>query len=95
MCLFKIYIFNKNLTFLNNCASLIRACDIKFSFISEFIKYFIFRVLKNVIIAIIQIKTRDLHFCNFNFNVVTTNIKLKLFSFFLRDNFVFFDIRRI
>ena len=50
---FTIYIFNENLTFSNNCASLIKACDIKFSFDFKFIKYFISRVLRNVTIAII------------------------------------------
>ena len=89
---FTICIFNENLIFSNNYAFLIRTCDIKFSFAFEFIKHFIFRVLKNVIIAIVQIKTRDFRFCNFNFNVVITNIKFELFLFFLRDDFVFFDI---
>ena len=92
---FTICIFNENLIFSNNCAFLIKACDIKFFSAFEFIKHFIFRVLKNVTIVIVQIKTRDLRFRNFNFNVVTTNIKFKLFSFLFRDNFVFFNIQRI
>ena len=92
---FTICIFNENLIFLNNCASLIRTCDIKFFSVFKFIKHFIFRVLKSVIIVIVQTKTRNLCFRNFNFNVVTTSIKLKLFSSFFRDDFIFFDILRI
>ena len=48
---FTIYIFNENSTLLNNYAFLIKICDIKFSFTLKFIKHFISRVLKNVIIA--------------------------------------------
>ena len=92
---FTICIFNEDSTFSNNCASLIKVCDIKFSFAFEFIKHFISRVSKSVIIAAVQIKARNLCFRNFNFNVVTTSIRFELFSFFLRDDFVFFDIRRI
>ena len=92
---FTTCIFNKNLTFLNNCASLIKACNIKFFFIFEFIKHFIFRVLKSVTIATVQIKTRNFRLCNFSSNVVTTSIKFKFFSSFLRDDFVFLDIQRI
>ena len=92
---FTICIFNENSTFSNNCASLIKTCDIKFFFASEFIKHFISRVLKNVIIATVQIKTRDFRFRNFNFNVVTASIRFELFPSFLRDDFVFSDIRRI
>ena len=92
---FTIYTFNENSIFLNNYASLIKICDIKFSFVFKFIKHFIFRVLKNVIIATVQIKTRNFRFCNFNFNAVTTNIKLKFFSSFFRDDFVFLDIWHI
>ena len=95
ICSFTICIFNENLTFSNNCAFLIKVCDIKFFFTFEFIKHFISRVLKNVTIVIVQIKTRNFRFRNFNFNVVTTNIRFKLFSSFLRDDFVFSDIRRI
>ena len=91
---FTICICNENLTLLNNCAFLIKVCNIEFSFTFEFIKHLIFRVLKDVMIAAVQIKTRDLRFRNFNFNVMTTSIKLVLFSFFLRDNFVFLVIRR-
>ena len=89
---FTIYIFNENSIFLNSYAFLIRACDIKFSFTFKFIKHFIFRVLRNVTIAIIQIKTRDFRFYNFNFNVIITNIRFKLFLFLLCDDFVFSDI---
>ena len=89
---FTICTFNENLTFSNNYASLIRTCDIKFSFTFKFIKHFIFRVLKNVTIVTVQIKTRNFHFRNFNFNIITTNIKFKLFSSFFRDDFVFFNI---
>ena len=71
---FTICIFNENSTFSNNCAFLIKACDIKFSSAFKFIKLFIFRVLKDVTIVIVQIKTRNFHFRNFNFNVMTTNI---------------------
>ena len=92
---FTICSFNENSTLLNNCAFLIKVCDINFYFAFKFIKHFIFCVLKDVIIAIIRFKTRDLRFRNFNFNVVTMNIKFELFSFFFRDNFVFSDIRRI
>ena len=74
---------------------MIKVYDIKFFFIFEFIKHFIFRVLKNVIIIIVQIKTRNFHFRNFNFNVMITNIKFKLFSFLFRDDFIFFNIQRI
>ena len=92
---FTIYIFNENSTFSNNYAFLIKVCDIKFSFIFESIKHFIFRVLKGVTIVTVQIKTRDFHLRNFNINVVTTSIKFKLFLFFFRDDFVFLDILRI
>ena len=95
MRLFTICIFNENSTFLNNYASLIKACDIKFFSASEFIKHFTFRVSKNVTIAAVQIKARDLRFRNFNSNVMTTSIKLELFPSLLRDDFVFSDIRRI
>ena len=91
---FIICIFNENSIFSNNCASLIKVCNIKSSSVFEFIKYFISRVLKSVIIATVQIKTRDLRFRNFNFNIMTMNIKFKLFLFFFRDNFIFFDILR-
>ena len=94
MRLFTICIFNENLTFSNNYASLIKVCDIKFFSAFKFIKYFIFRVLKNVTIAIVQIKARNFRFRNFNFNIMTMNIKFKLFSLFFCDNFVFFNIRR-
>ena len=86
---FTICIFNKNLAFLSNYAFLIKICDIKFSFAFKFIKYFIFRVLKNVIITIVQIKTRNFRFRNFNFNIVTMNIKFKLFLFFSSQQFCF------
>ena len=92
---FTICIFNENSILSNNYASLIRACNIKFSSAFEFIKHFIFRVSKDVTIAIVQIKARDFRFRNFNFNAVTTSIKLKLFSSLLRDGFVFSDIRHI
>ena len=92
---FIIYIFNENSSFSNNCTFLIRVYVIKFSFIFKFIKHFIFRILKNVIIAVVQIKTRNFRFRNFNLNIVIMNIKFKLFLFFLRDNFVFLDIQHI
>ena len=89
---FTICIYNENSTLSNNCAFLIKVCDIKFFSTFKFIKHLIFRVSKNVMIATIQIKTRDFRFRNFNFNAVTTNIKFKLFSSFFRDDFVFFVI---
>ena len=91
---FTICIFNENSTLSNNCASLIKVCDIKFFSAFKFIKHFIFRVLKDVIIAIIQIKMRNLRFRNFNFNIVTTSIKLKFFPSLFRDDFIFSDILR-
>ena len=91
---FTIYICNENSTLSNNYAFLIKVCDIKFSSVFEFIKYLIFRVLKDVMIAVVQIKTRDLRFRNFNFKTMTTNIKFELFSFLFRDDFVFFVILR-
>ena len=83
MHLFTICICNENLTFFNNYAFLIRVCNIKFSFTSEFIKHLISCVLKDVMIAIVQIKTRNFCFRNFNFNAVTTSIRLELSCFFL------------
>ena len=91
---FTICIYNENLIFSNNCAFLIKVCDIKFSSASEFIKHLISRVSRDVMIATIQIKTRDFRFYNFNFNAVTTSIRLKLFSSLLRDDFVFLVILR-
>ena len=97
---FTICIFNENSTFSNNYAFLIKICDIKFFFIFEFIKHFIFYILKNVIIAAVQFKTRNFRFRNFNFNIVMTNIKFKMFLFLFRDDFVFlifniFETRQI
>ena len=86
---FIICIFSKNSIFSNSYASLIRICNIKFSLIFKFIKHFIFRVSKNVIIAIVQIKTRDLRFRSFNFNIIIINIRFKLFSFLFRDDLFF------
>ena len=92
---FTICICNENSILLNNYTFLIKVYDMKFFSTFESIKYLIFRILKNVIIVTVQIKIRDLRFRNFKLNVIMTNIKFELFSFYFRDDFVSFIIRRI